>query len=582
MTKITSFTSRRALLLATVATAAGAMAAPTAWAAGPLTLCVHQSGYTCPAGSLDEGTNLQGALDAAAASAASPDSPNVLDIEAGTYTAANPGFRYQSANPLRIVGAGTDSTTLAAPDSVDNTVVLGNSSARTVSISGLTITTFSPEGRALSIVGGTGDHLVVAATQPDAVAAELRSATLSDSTINAQSAYAGVGGSSNPTASIELDDDTISGGTDAVVTSEPATIHRVTLTGQSGLYADSVPVSIDDSLIEAQQGMTALAYGIPASIAALNDTIVATPGALQGVRASSYGGAGGDVQIANSIVYGFPYSFATYDDTASDHATIEASTNNYDGMSSGSGIARATPMGADPGFIAPLEGNYHLASYSELIDMAARSSQGSGNSTTDRDGNPRVVAVTNAATPLDLGAYEYQPPASAGGGSQGGGAAGTGPGGNPGTGPGGNPGTGTPGTGTPGTGIPGTGTPANGSRPTPPSRHARTVKLTPLGHAAVTGHRRITVHLACSGTAACSSVKVTAAAMRRRRRVTVGSLTAGVAAGHKAALKLTLNRAGRALLASTGRLAVTLEVTVRNGPRTLTVETAHVTLTSRP
>ena len=120
MTTFAFFTSRRALLLATVATAA-AVAAPTAWAAGPLTLCVHQSHSTCPAGSLDEGTDLQGALDAAAASPASPDSPNVLDIEAGIYTAsANPGFRYQSTNPLRIAGAGRDSATVTVKVTVRN------------------------------------------------------------------------------------------------------------------------------------------------------------------------------------------------------------------------------------------------------------------------------------------------------------------------------------------------------------------------------------------------------------------------------------------------------------------------------
>ena len=145
--------------------------------------------------------------------------------------------------------------------------------------------------------------------------------------------------------------------------------------------------------------------------------------------------------------------------------------------------------------------DYRLASDSELIDAAAQSSLGAGTSTTDRDGNPRVV-----------------------------------PGGNPSAGPG----TG----GNPGPGTPGTGTPSTGSRPTSPPH--------------------------------------TATAMRRHRRVTVGSLTAGLAAGHKAALTLALDRTGRALLASTGRLAVTVKVTVRNGARTLTVETAHVTLTSRP
>jgi hypothetical protein len=67
--------------------------------------------------------------------------------------------------------------------------------------------------------------------------------------------------------------------------------------------------------------------------------------------------------------------------------------------------------------------------------------------------------------------------------------------------------------------------------------------------------------------------------MTHHHRVTVGTLTTHLGAGHRATLTLTLNRAGRALLASTGRLTVALTVTVRNGARTLTVETAHVRLT---
>jgi hypothetical protein len=89
----------------------------------------------------------------------------------------------------------------------------------------------------------------------------------------------------------------------------------------------------------------------------------------------------------------------------------------------------------------------------------------------------------------------------------------------------------------------------------------------------------VSLTLACTGTAACSPITVTATAMRRHQRVTVGSLTARLSAGHRATLTLRLNRTGRALLASTGRLAVTLTVTVRNGSRSQKVETARLSLT---
>lgn len=575
--------SRWALALAILATAGGAFAAPPAWADAPLTLCVHQSS-ACPAGATDEGSDLQGALDAAAAHPASPDSPNVVDIEAGTYTATtNPGFRYNYVNPVRIVGAGSDSTTVAAADNVLDTLTL-QSAPDTISISGLAVINQTPSGRALTLTGGHADHLVASTTAADAVAAELRNATLSNSTIYAQNGYAGVSALFAPNDSIELDDDTINGGTDAVSTGLPATIHRTTLVGRYGLYSYDAAVSIDDSLIEAQNGISSASANQAASLVALNDTLIGTQGATQGVLAHSAGGYPSDVRIDNSIIYAFPTSFASLEDNVGDHSTIEAVMDNYDGSSLGPGITRSTPIGDAPGFVAPLQGNYHLAADSELIDASATQSLGAGSSTTDRDGNPRVVTVNHAATPVDLGAYEYQPPAPAGGGTPGtgGGTPGTG-GGTPGTG-GGTPGTGggTPGTGggTPGTGggTPGTGIPSGGSHPATPTHRTQTVRLTALGHVTVTGHR-LSLRLSCTGTAACSPIKLTATAMRRHHRVTVASLSTRLSAGRTATLTLTLNRTGRALLTSTRRLTVTVTVTVRNGSRTRTVHTAHVKLT---
>jgi hypothetical protein len=574
MTKITSSSSWRALALAVLATTAGAVAAPSAWADAPLTLCVHQSS-ACPAGATDKGSDLQGALDAAAVHPAPADSPNVIDVEAGTYTAtANPGFTYQSTNPLRIVGAGSHSTTLTAADSVVDTLDLESTpTSQSIAVSGLTITNLAYNGHAFTLFGGTAEDLVVATQQDGVAPVQLRGATLSHSAVYAQNAFIGVWGQPGPGGPIELDDDTINSGTEGVVTYGPATIHRVTVTSQWGVLAEDARVSIDDSLIEAQHGISLVGLNQSASMAGINDTLIGTQGAAEGVRAASYNGHAADAQIVNSIVYAFPTSFATLDDTAGDHSTVEASTDSYNGTSSGSGIARTTPIGDDPGFVAPLEGNYHLGSWSGLIDTSATQSLGTVSSTTDRDGNPRAVAVNHSATPVDLGAYEYQSPAPAGG--------------NPGSG-GGNPGPGTPGPGTgggtpgtnqsPSTGTPGTGTPSNGSGPTASTHPRRTVRLTALGHAVVTG-KRIALRLSCTGTAPCSPITLIATALHRHHRVTVGSLTTRLAAGRTATLAVTLNRAGRSLRASMRHRAVTITVTVGNGTRRLAVETAHVRLT---
>jgi hypothetical protein len=330
------------------------------------------------------------------------------------------------------------------------------------------------------------------------------------------------------------------------------------------------PLYIDDSLIRgASDALYATDEFGEGSINGLNDTLIDTgpPGqeAFGAYAQGSTANNGTDIQLVNSIVRGFVYSFANSGSASS----VEAFSDNYDGVTTGDHTSVTPSVGGDPMFADPANGNYHLAADSPLIDASSTADLGSISSTTDLDGNPRVVVIDHSATPVDLGAYEYQPPSTSTGGA-----------GNPGGTPGGTPGGGNPGGGNPGggSGTPSTGTPSRGSRPTRPAHPAATVKLTPLGHISVTG-KRISLRLACTGTAVCSPIKVTATAMTHHHRVTVGTPTTHLGAGHKATLTLTLNRAGRALLASTGRLTVALTVTVRNGARTLTVETAHVRLT---
>ena len=563
MNRHTSST-RWALALAILATAGGAVAAPPAWADAPLTLCVHQSS-ACPAGATDEGSDLQSALDAAAAHPAAADSPNVIDIGPGTYIAPPHGFLYGSDNALRVDGAG-DGTTLTTGPNTYSVLSLGNA-GRTISVSGLNIVVTSTSGTGLTLTGGTADHVAITTTQPQDIGAVIGDSTLSSSSVN---------GTSDATTGVsatraELEDDTIKSGAYGIRAIGFTTIHRTSVDAQWGVSDVTGAVYIDDSLVKAALvGLSAQDSLGEGSINALNDTLIGSAGI--GVQASSTSTDGAEVQILNSIVSGFPVSFSTQSQRGGP-ATIIASTDDYDGTIQDSGVVSSGLVSTTPGFVNPAAGDYHLAPDSPLVDASATTDVGSISSTTDLDGHPRVVAVHDAATPVDLGAYEYQPPAPAGGN----------PGGTPGTGTGGGtPGTGagTPGIGgTPGTGgNPGTGTPSNGSRTTPPRHRALTLKLTPVGRIRVTG-RRVSLRLLCTGTAACSPIKVTATAVRHHHRVTVGSLSTRLSAGHKAALTLALNRAGRALLASRGRLTMTLTVTVGKGRGRQKVETARVSLT---
>jgi hypothetical protein len=75
----------RAALVAAAA-AALAIAPASASASAVTTYCVHQPGSSCPAGSFDEGTDLQTALLYAENTPATATSPNVVAIGPGTYS----------------------------------------------------------------------------------------------------------------------------------------------------------------------------------------------------------------------------------------------------------------------------------------------------------------------------------------------------------------------------------------------------------------------------------------------------------------------------------------------------------------
>ncbi|HET6864478.1 MAG TPA: hypothetical protein VFH80_01085, partial [Solirubrobacteraceae bacterium] len=86
MTTISLITPKRLLLIAaaTMLTLAIAAAAPALSRAAAQTYCVHQAGYMCPAGSVDAGNNLQGALGDAGRNPSTASSPNVVTIGPGT------------------------------------------------------------------------------------------------------------------------------------------------------------------------------------------------------------------------------------------------------------------------------------------------------------------------------------------------------------------------------------------------------------------------------------------------------------------------------------------------------------------
>jgi hypothetical protein len=362
-----------------------------------------------------------------------------------------------------------------------------------------------------------------------------------------------------------------------------------------------------------------------ASVNASNVTIVnRASGAVYGAWAhSAASGDVGEIQLANSIVRGFPTAFRK-DVSNGGTVLLSAFDTDYDGANTGANLARQTS--ADPHFVDPSSGDYRLRWDSPLIDYATPWPS----ATTDLDGNPRAVtAHGDSSKNGDLGAYEYQhraPVAAAAAG-----AAHAGPGVDfafSGAGSA-DPDDGdtlnyawafddgahvagqdvqhafiTPGqhsatlTVTDPTGLtdarsidvtvdaPGT--------PNPPGAPGGTPKLSLTGKPKVSG-TSIVFTVACTvGPCSVSSTAQATELMRggrvvglgktklRRKKLTVASNKVTIATGKKRTVKLSLGRKGRGLLARYGKLPVGVTVKLAQpGAKAKTVKTAKLTVRAK-
>jgi PKD repeat protein len=581
------------------------------------TYCVHQAGFTCPLGTVDEGQNLQTALDDAAGNASTTSSPNLITIAPGTYqpSTSGSGFSVTTANPLQIIGSGAGQTTIS--DSGGGTALsVDGTGASSTAVSDLTVS--SSDTYDIEVDFATLERVAV-----DPIGAaegiQMNDAAVKDTTVT----LPGTSGTGILTSggdaidSNEIDDVTVEGGSIGIRASAGTTIHRAKLIGSSlPLFALAAAAYIDDSLLVGEDGMSAEELSNEeGSINALNDTIVAGSNPVVGVESDSSGSGGADIQIINSIVHGFPTAFQT----SGSSATLEASFDNTDGAASGSNVSVSDAVAGDPDFVNPGAGDYHLAWNSPLIDASSLSTLGPS-STTDLDGNPRVVSYTHASTPVDIGAYEYQhraptavasaAPSSATTGtaitfdgsrssdpddgdtltyawSFDDGATATGA-------------TVTHAFTTPGvhtatltvtdpTGLASqqavsvteTSPTAPPSNPTAPPSNPAPPHLTVVGKPSVTGNR-VTLKLSCTGTIACSQIHVVETTVekqkKRKRTVQVASASLRLNPGQTKTVTLTLNGNGSGLLKRSGRLPVTITVAMTTAGKTRTVKTAHATL----
>jgi opacity protein-like surface antigen len=140
MTTISLITPKRLLLTAAALLLALAIAAAAPALSRADVYCVHQAGFTCPVGSVDEGKNLQPALNDAASNPSTPSAPNLLTIGPGTYqpSPAGSGFSANIQYPLQVRGSGVGRTSLT--DSAASAVIaLAGTSPNLVTLSALTV-----------------------------------------------------------------------------------------------------------------------------------------------------------------------------------------------------------------------------------------------------------------------------------------------------------------------------------------------------------------------------------------------------------------------------------------------------------
>jgi hypothetical protein len=330
---------------------------------------------------------------------------------------------------LQFIGDGVDRTTIQGQGSPAMNISAGST------VTGLTINLHNEQGGIGLALAGTATNVAVTATGSFNLTNPLGVQLVSGGTFTHGSIalplaatevaqYAGVIGSGTVSDSSIIAP--VGVGTDASSASPTVTRDRITAT--QGVLAGLNAV-IDDSLIETMPG-TASELGIGSDqvltgFTARHDTIVGS-GSAGSVGVSLMTNAGAvpaatSATLESSIVRGYVTSaFAEASDVPPfvASATITIARSFYDPATARTPPPTATGTAAinadaasgnhDPLFVNAAAGDFHLQAGSPAID-AGEAMLGSGESTTDLDGDPRVVAGHAGGGATDVGAYEFQP-----------------------------------------------------------------------------------------------------------------------------------------------------------------------------
>lgn len=390
------------------------------------TFCVPDDTIAgCPENSTPE-------ADVPAAVAAAADG-DTIRIGVGTFP-KNPPAVSDAGKRLHFIGEGMGQTIIQGLGSPAMEL-----SAAQSTVSNLTVNLHDEQGGLGLMLAGTATKVAVTATGTNNTTNPLGVQLLSGGTFSQGTItlpltateidhYAGVIGSgtvsdSSITAPVAVGAD-VSSATPAVV--------RDSITANQGVLVGTSGGAVDDSLIRTAAGtQPELGIGLDASVG--SGTVVARHDTLIG--SSSAGSIGVSVPafpagapatskgtIESSIVRGYAASFSAVASAPFFSATTTVAVNHsfYDGAldpdhTGTNATATITPDATsgnkDPLFVNAAGGDFHLTAGSPAID-AGEATVASGESSTDLDGNPRVVTGHKGLQPTsDVGAYEFQPSA---------------------------------------------------------------------------------------------------------------------------------------------------------------------------
>jgi hypothetical protein len=399
-------------ILAAIGVTSALLAAP-ALAHATTTYCVDKPSCET-AGGTHENT-----LDDALSAAQSSGSRDRIEIGPGTYDNTSPA-NIPAGVDIVGSGSGPGGTLLTRSDTSTYNFAFKLTTASPSTISSLAVqvpNALAPLGFdtnaqmtdvtvdvASGVTYGTGVNI-----RPDG--------SLSHSTVNvplSATGSTGVGLADGTSVS----DSTISGPLGVQLSgSSAATVQRTTIHAYEGLRTEDDELTIDNSLIRTEsggQGTDPGNFGIYATVqgGSIPPFMHATALTLVGPGAAGSVGMLVDGQegiVRDSIVRGYEKSFVV-DSLSAPSPSLLVAYSNYDTspvdeMSSPPPVTiiESHRVTGDPDFVNPSGGNYRLAPGSPLIDAGDPSGLAAGESSTDLDGNPRIVGAH------DVGAYELQP-----------------------------------------------------------------------------------------------------------------------------------------------------------------------------